>query len=333
MPLLVRRTATIAGAVAAVVAVTAFAAFGLHSRDSAGSAPAGAVTLKVGDQKAGSRAVLAAAGLLDNLPYKIQWSEFAAGPPLLEAVNAGAIDLGGVGDTPPIFAAAAGSRITLVAATRATPNGAAILVGKDSPIRSLAELRGRKVAVTKGSSANYHLLAALRHAGLSMSDITPTWLAPPDALSAFTSHTVDAWVIWDPYTAIAQAQTGARILADGNGLVGGLGFQVAAPAALADRAKSAAITDYLSRLARARVWADTHRGEWATAWAKEAGIPREVALIAVNRAHQLPVAIDDGLIKEEQAEADAFHKASLIPRAVDVAAIADRRFNDTATHP
>jgi sulfonate transport system substrate-binding protein len=321
-----RRTAVIAATVLAVLGVTVASIAGLRSRGS-DDAPAGASTLRVGDQKAGSKALLAAAGELDHLPDRIEWSEFASGPPLLEALNAGAIDIGATGDTPPIFAAAAGSKLALVAVTRAQPNGAAILVPKDSPIQSLEQLRGTKIAVAKGSSANYHLLAALRSVGLSIADVTPAYLAPADALGAFSSKSVDAWVIWDPYTAIAQAQTGARILRDGNGLIGGLGFQIAAPAALADQARQQAIGDYLARLTRARIWADSHRSEWATAWAKEAGISPAVATVTVQRARQLPILLDDTVIKEEQTEAAAFHTAKLIPRAVDIAGIVDRRFN------
>jgi sulfonate transport system substrate-binding protein len=323
----VRRVALIAGVVIAIIGATTASVLGLHSSADTGSAPKGALTLRVGDQKAGSRAVLAAAGELENLPYKIEWSQFASGPPLLEALNAGAIDIGGTGDTPPIFAAAAGSKIALVAVTRSVPSGSAILVPKDSPIRSLADLRGRKIAVAKGSSANYHLLAALRAGGLTVPDVTPTYLAPADALGAFSSGTVDAWAIWDPYTAIAQAQTGARVLVDGKGLISGLGFQVAAPAALADPRRQAAIGDYVVRLARARLWADGHRDDWATTWAEEAGIPRAVALVSVRRAQQRPVPIDVAVIKEEQTEADAFSAAGLIKGRVDIAALVDRRFN------
>jgi sulfonate transport system substrate-binding protein len=296
----------------------------------AGSTGGSAVVLRVGDQKAGSRALLAAAGLLSGTTYRIAWSEFAAGPPLLEAVNAGAVDIGAVGDTPPIFAAAAGSRITMVAATLSAPRGSAILVPKDSPITSVDQLKGRRVALAKGSSANAHLLNALKRAGLSFGDITPAYLPPADALAAFSQGSVDAWAIWDPYTALAQERTGARVLVDGGGgLLSGLGFNVAAPAALADKGKEAAIRDYLGRLARARAWTRTHHDAWSTAWAKEAQLPVSVARTSVERADQHAVPIDDALVASEQQTADAFRDAGLIPNRVDVAAAVDRRFNDT----
>jgi sulfonate transport system substrate-binding protein len=336
---MIRRTLlALAGAVALTGAVGLGGLAACSSAGASGTGPASVsgqrngVVLKVGDQKAGSRALLAAAGLLDGTPYRIEWSEFTSGPPLLEALNAGAIDIGGVGDTPPIFSASAGSRIVLVGASYAEPRGAAILVPRNSGITDVSGLKGRKVAVAKGSSANAHLLNALRKAGLTFHDITPAYLQPADALAAFSNGSIDAWAIWDPYTALAQEKTGARILIDGTGgLQSGLGFQVASPAALADRARSDAVHDYLQRLAQARRWTQSHQDAWATAWAKEAGIPVSVAKAAVARANQHAVPIDDSLIRSEQATADAFADAGLIPKRLDIAAITDRRFNDTAS--
>jgi sulfonate transport system substrate-binding protein len=293
---------------------------------------AGGVVLRVGDQKAGSRPLLAAAGLLDGTPYRIEWNEFSSGPPLLEAVNAGAIDVGGVGDTPPIFAASSGSRIVLVAASYAKPSGSAILVPRRSPITELAALKGKKVALAKGSSANAHLLNALKKVGLTFADITPAYLQPADALAAFTSGNVDAWAIWDPYTAIAQQTADARVLVDGTGgLLSGLAFQVAAPAALNDPAKADALRDYLSRLARARDWVRGHPDEWAAAWAKEANLPLAAAKVAVARADQREVVIDDDLLRREQQTADGFADAGLIPKRITIRDITDTRFNDIAT--
>lgn len=307
------------------------AAAGAGNQPAKVSGKAGGVVLRVGDQKAGSRALLAAAGLLDGTSYQIRWSEFAAGPPLLEALHANAIDVGAVGDTPPIFAAAGGNPIRLVAATYSQPAGSAILVAKDSPIGTLAGLKGRKVALAKGSSANAHLLNALASVGLTFADIQPAYLAPADALAAFTQGSVDAWAIWDPYTALAQEKTGARVLVDGSGgLLSGLGFNVSSPAALGDKAKVAAIHDYLGRLAKARQWTRTHHDAWSVSWAKEAGIPESVAKVAVERADQHAVPIDDALVAAEQQTADAFSRAGLIPAKVDITAVVDRRFNDTA---
>jgi sulfonate transport system substrate-binding protein len=310
---------------------TVLLATGCGSGDSAnaktGSAGTSNVVLRVGDQKAGAQPLLQAAGLLDNLPYKIQWSSFTAGPPLLEAVNAHAIDVGSVGDAPPIFAAAANSDITIVSATKQTPKGAAILVPENSTLKTVADLKGKKVAVTQGSSANWHLLSALSSAGLTFDDITPVYLQPADALSGFTTGRFDAWAIWDPYTAVAQEVAHARILRDGQGLVGGLSFQVASPEALQDPAKVKALRDYLSRLAQARVWALSHKEEWAKVWAQLAGISEGAALQAAQRNDSTAVPLTDEIVTAEQAESDGFAKAGLIPKSASINDLVDRRFN------
>ena len=297
----------------------------------AGGADLSKVVLRVGDQKGGAQALQDAAGLLHDLPYRIEWSQFTSGPPLLEALNAQAIDTGATGDAPPVFAAAQGSKIVVVAASTSTPKGAAILVPKNSPITGLAGLKGRSVAVAKGSSAHYHLLAALKSAGLTFGDITPNYLQPADALAAFKAGKVEAWVIWDPFTAIAESAADARVLATGEGLIGGLGFVEASPAALADAGKAAALRDYISRLTKARLWTLGNKDAWATSWAKVAGLPQQAARVTVDRAEQKYVPIDDRIVTDEQAEADAFHAAGLIPKKVDIASIVDRRFNDAVT--
>jgi len=188
------------------------------------------VTLRVGDQKGGSQSLLAAAGLLDT-PYRIQWSTFASGPPLIEAARAGAIDVGGTGNTPVIFAAAARARVQFVSANKGNVESDAVLVPRDSPLRSVEDLRGKRIAVAKGSSAHGQLLYTLRAAGMTLDDVELTFLAPADAYAAFGQGEVDAWATWDPYTAQAQ-RDGARTIATGTGTANGYGFQVASNAAL-----------------------------------------------------------------------------------------------------
>lgn len=160
----------------------------------------GSVVLNVGDQKGGAEAVLRAAGELDDLDYRIKWSTFTSGPPLLEAVNAKAVDIGSVGNTPPVFAAGADSKVTVVAATHGDTSGETILVPEDSKLKRTEDLKGRSVAVAQGSSAHYQLVGSLRKAGLELSDVKVTYLQPADALAAFTGGKVDAWAVWDPYT-------------------------------------------------------------------------------------------------------------------------------------
>lgn len=289
----------------------------------------GSLTLNVGDQKGGSEAILRAAGELKGLDYKIKWSTFTSGPPLLEAVNAGAVDIGGVGNTPPVFAAGAGSKIKVVAAFHGTSKGDTILVPNDSKLTKTEQLKGRSVAVAQGSSANYQLVASLKAAGLGLDDIDVKYLQPADALAAFTSGKVDAWAVWDPYTSqVLHAQQG-RILTTGEGVTNGLTFQVAAPSALDDKKKAAAVEDYLQRLRRATAWVHDHKEEWAEVWAKDTGLPYEVALASVKRtnATRISVAVDEPLIASEQEIADAFTELKLIPRKVDFADFVDNRYN------
>ena len=289
----------------------------------------GSLTLDVGDQKGGSEAILRAAGELKNLDYKIKWSTFTSGPPLLEAVNAKAVDIGGVGNTPPVFAAGAGSKITAVAAFKGTSKGDAILVPKDSKLTGPEQLKGRSIAVAQGSSANYQLVASLRKAGLSLGDVKVKYLQPADALAAFTAGKVDAWAVWDPYTSQVLLSKQGRVLTTGDGITNGLTFQVAAPAALQDKKKAAAIDDYLQRLRRATAWVYDHQEEWAKVWAKDTGLPYEVALASVKRtnATRIPVAIDQPLIASEQEIADTFTELKLIPNKVDFGAFVDPRYN------
>jgi sulfonate transport system substrate-binding protein len=314
----------LAGTVVAIVASTSLSACGGESANAAavrddGSVDLSKVTITVGDQKGGSKALLAAAGDLDKIPYTIKWKSFTSGPPLLEALNAGAIDIGGVGNTPPLFAAAAKSKIEVVSGATMGAKGDTIVVPKDSPIKSVAELKGKKVAVAEGSSANYNLLAQLAKAGLSYKDIDVKALQPADALAAFTNKHVDAWAIWDPYTSQAELEANARILVDGSGLVNGMSFEAANPDALKDKATSAAIKDYLGRLAKAQLWSNTHRDEWAKVWSEETGLSDAVTRRAVDRRTAKPTPINSDITSSEQEMADAFVKAGLLPDTFDVA--------------
>ncbi len=228
-----RRSSLVAGAVGLMAAALLLAGCGGAATgnegavQSDGSVDLSKVTLIVGDQKGTSaRALLSAAGL-DDTEYRIQWQEFTSGPPLLEALNAGSIHVGQVGNTPPIFAAAAKGTFKMVQAVSFTGKGDVILVPKDSPIKTVADLEGKDVAVAEGSSANYNLLAQLDHAGLKYSDVDVQNLQPADALAAFTSGHLDAWATWDPFTSQAVIDEGARVLADGNDLLNGVNFQVA----------------------------------------------------------------------------------------------------------
>src|SRR5689334_13901146 len=198
--------------------------------------------VRIGFQKYGKLVLLKGRGTLEGklkpLGYTVSWTEFPSGPPLLEALNIGSIDFGITGETPPIFAQAAGAPLVYLAYDPPAPQGEAILVPKDSPLKTVADLRGRKVALNKGSNVHYLLVKALEQAGLKYTDIQPVFLAPSDALAAFMRGAVDAWVIWDPYEAAAEASTGARILTDGSGLVANHQFYFSSKKFLADNAKA-----------------------------------------------------------------------------------------------
>jgi sulfonate transport system substrate-binding protein len=320
--------------VVAIAAASSLSGCGAESANAAavrddGSVDLSKVTLTVGDQKGGSQALLTASGSLDKLPYKIKWKTFTSGPPLLEALNAGSIDIGGVGNTPPLFAAAGKKKIEVVSGAQMGAKGDTIVVPKDSPIKSVADLEGKTVAVAEGSSANYNLLAQLAKAGLGYKDVDVKALQPADALAAFTNKHVDAWAIWDPYTSQAELEANARILVDGSGLVNGMTFQAANPDALDDKATSAAIKDYVGRIAKAQVWSNTHRDEWAKVWAKETGLSDAVTRRAVDRRTAKPVPLSSQVTSSEQEMADAFVKAGLLPEKFDVAKFFTDNYNSS----
>ncbi len=291
----------------------------------------GEVVLKVGDQKGGAKSLLTAAGLLNDFPYKIEWATFTSGPPLLEAASAGAIDVGAVGNTPPIFAAAANAKTAAVGVSKGQVDADAILVPENSPLKSVAELKGKNIAVAKGSSAHGQVLLTLRSAGLTTKDVTLNFLQPSDAYGAFTQGKVDAWAIWDPYTAQAQQEAKARVLTTGEGRSNGDGFNVAGRKALDDKGKNPALKEYLVRYYKAQRWADTHRDEWAKAWSAETGLKLEVARAAVERNGDQVVKLDDTVIRSEQELADAFTEDKTLPGKVDFAKFVDQRFQGDLT--
>lgn len=293
-----------------------------------GSVDLSTVTLHVGDQKGGSHALLQAAGELNGLKYKITWSQFTSGPPLLEAANAGAIDVGAVGNTPPIFAAAANSKLTAISAGDQSLEGQAVLVPKNSSIQTIQDLKGKKIALAKGSSAHALFLSVLHKAGLGLGDVQAEYLQPADALAAFSSGKVDAWVIWDPFAAQAEAQVGAQRLVSDQGFTTNYNFNVASRTALNDPGKVAALRDFITRYRRALTWTAVHQDQWAQVWSKEVGLPLSVAKVAVARRVTKSVPIDDTVINAEQQLADEFSTAKIIPTQIKFADFVDRRFND-----
>jgi sulfonate transport system substrate-binding protein len=295
----------------------------------AAASPAAAqAVLRVGDQKGGSRALMEAAGVLDGLPYKVEWREFPAAAPLLEALNAGAIDTGYVGDAPFTFAVAAGAPIKAIFAVRQSQGGLAVLVRPDSPVKSFADLKAKRVATGRGSIGHQLLLASLDREGWTPDDVRLTFLLPSDAQTALLAGSLDAWATWEPYTSQLEAFGRARIVSDGRGITPGLSFQVARDDAIAG--KREALADFVQRLAKARVWGTTHQEAFATRWSALIGLPEAVPLAWFKRADIRPIAIDAKVIADEQGVADLYQRHGLIPKRIEAEAVFDAAFNEAA---
>jgi len=286
---------------------------------------ASGVTLRVGDQKGGNQSLLNASGELAGLPYRIEWSEFPAAAPLLEALNAGAIDAGYVGDAPFLFAYATGVPARVISVVRQNSDGLAIVVPAKSPIQKVADLKGRRIGTGRGSIGHYLVLATLAKAGLRVEDVNLVFLGPIDARAALTSGAIDAWATWDPYTSMLELADGARRVADGNGFPSNKSYLVAGLGAIRD--KRAALTDFARRLNRARQWALQHPDQYADVWAKSTGNSPAVARRWFARAQIHGVPIDDALVADQQSIVDLYAKAGVINKGFSVSQAFDRSFN------
>ncbi len=280
-------------------------------------------TVRIGYQKYGNLLLLKQHGGLDArlkpLGFTAEWSEFPSGPPILEAIRAGAIDVGQTGDAPPVFAQAGRTDLVYVASEPPAPAGEAILVPKDSGIASLADLKGKRVALNKGSNVHFLLVKALEKAGVAYGDITPVFLAPADARAAFERGAVDAWAIWDPYLAAAQAATGARTLATGEGLAGNLQFYLASRAFAQTEPKVvAAIIDAVRDVDD---WEAAHPDEAAAELAEGVKLPKPVVAVALARQAHGVAPLTPAVTAGQQAVADAFLALHLIPARLDIAAV------------
>jgi sulfonate transport system substrate-binding protein len=321
-------TASLALAVASATAAWVPAASASAATTRSSSINLSQVTLRVGDQAGtGAESLLKAAGLLSQLPFKVSWSDFTSGPPMLQAMGAGAIDVGGVGDAPPVFAAAGGADIAIVGATENGPNSAALVVPKGSPIKSISELKGKTIAVAEGSSADYHLLTVLEKAGLTVHQVTLDYLQPAEGLAALESGKVDAWDIWTPYIEEVVDEHGARALVNGNGFGSKYSFVVASRAALDNPAKAAAISAYLTDLDKAYLWEKSHTNAWASNWAQGTGLPASVMDQATKDESITPVPITSAVVGAEQGLVNAFFGAGLIPKKFNFVAYSYEGFN------
>jgi len=282
------------------------------------------VTLVLGDQARGLRAMMEATGTLEGAPYQYRWANFQGAAPLFEAQRVGAVDTSYAGDLPVLMAASGGVPLKLIATNVGYPQANGLLVQKDSPIRSVRDLKGRTVVVSsaKGSISQHLLYAALEEAGLKREDITVKFVLPTDASAAFNAGQIDAWATFDPYLGIAE-QHGARLLRDGQGLTTALGFLTATPASLEDPAKRAAIADFAGRLAQARAWAVAHPQDYARVYAELTRLPEGAAVAISTRTSRGLRPVQPADVAAVQQVADLFSELQVLPKPVDVAALAD----------
>jgi sulfonate transport system substrate-binding protein len=279
-------------------------------------------TVRIGYQKSSTLiAILKSNGELEKaltpLGVRISWHEFTSGLPLLEAINTNNVDFGAdVADTVPLFAQAAGARLAYIAEEAASPSAQAILVGAESPIKTIADLKGKKVAVTKGAGSHFLLLAALAKAGLSFKDISPAYLTPADGRAAFTGGNVDAWVAWDPFLTSAKRQSGARILSDGsNGLASYKRFYLSS-AAYADR-RSDVLDVIFRKLDETGKWVKAHPKDAADLLTRLWGIDAPTVEEANSHRSYIVGAVTPAGLSEQQRIADAFFAERLLPVKVN----------------
>lgn len=276
--------------------------------------------LRIGFQKGSlNLALLRSYGLLEQrLPgTRVQWTEFPAGPQLLEALALGSVDFGATGDAPPVFAQAAGKPVVYVGAEPPKPDSSAVLVKPDSPLKTLADLKGRRVALQKGSSAHFLTVQAVKRAGLNWADIQPIYLPPADARAAFERGSVDAWAIWDPYYAAAEISGKLRALATSRELTNNNTFYLASPAL---GQQPAVLKTLFQALTDTDQRVHAQRADAVARYAEFAGLPAATVDRMVTRRGRSPVGpLTPTLVQEQQQVADAFAELGLIPRPIRVA--------------
>ena len=301
-----------------LAAVAAPVALGLPAISRAASAG----TLKIGYQKSSTALVLLKhRGWLEQklgpLGYDVEWAEFPSGPPMLEALSAGAVNFAYTGETPPIFSQASGTPVVYVANSVKHPHGEAILVKESSGITSVAGLKGKSVAVQKGSSSHYLLVAALLKAGLEFTDIAPVYLAPSDARAAFQSGSVTAWAIWDPFYAAEQAAIPVRVLTEAEGVVPNHDFYLSRRDFV--EKNGAVLNAAVGQVQAIEGWVAKNRPAAAAEIAESIGLPAPVLLASFKRASFGVSKISPEVLVEQQKVADTFYQLHLIPTPVTVA--------------
>jgi len=290
--------------------------------------PASAETtvLRIGDQKGGVEATLRVSGLLDRVPYAFEFVQFPAAAPLLEALNAGAVDVAWAGDAPVTFALANGVPAKIVSAHRSSGAGTALLVKQESPIRSVVDLKGRTIGTGRGSIGHALVVSGLKRAGLTGNDVKFAFLQPAEAKFALERGDVDAWSTWGIYVSTGKIANKYREVFDGeNGILSGLGYLVARDAVI--EPKRAAILDFVTRAARGRDWATAHVDDYARYLASLVGAPFEIARDTHLRNPTKAVPIDATVIADQQATSDLYADAGVTAKHFDVERFFDASFN------
>jgi sulfonate transport system substrate-binding protein len=276
--------------------------------------------LRIGYQKYGTLTILKGRGSLEKrlaaLGIDVKWTEFPAGPVLLEGLNVGSIDFGTVGEAPPIFAQAAGANLVYVANEPPAPSGEAIVVPKGSALKTVADLKGKKIALNKGSNVHYLLVKALEKAGLAYKDVETIFLPPSDARAAFERGSVDAWVIWDPFLAAAEKQIGARILIDGKGLVSNHQFYLAARPYAEKNPEVLKIV--IDELAKVDEWGRQNHKEVAAILSAQIGLEPAIVELSAQRFSYGIKPVTQDVIDAQQKIADVFANLKLIPKKISV---------------
>jgi len=280
------------------------------------------VTLVLGDQAGGARALVEAAGVLQNAPFAFRWANFQGAAPLFEAQRAGAVDLAPAGDLPVLTAATGDPSLRIVAARVGSGAQLGILVQPDSAIRTVADLKGRDVVVSsaRGSISQYQLYGALAEAGLSRTDVNVRFVLPVDAYAAFESRQIEVWATFDPYFGSA-VQRGGRVLRDGRGINSGLGFITAPQGSLADPVKRHAIIEALRLYQAAGDWALAHPAAYAQVYANLTHLPLDAASAITARASIRQHFITPDDIAILQRIADTAVRQGILPTRIDVASI------------
>jgi sulfonate transport system substrate-binding protein len=250
---------------------------------------------------------------------RLEWIEFPAGPPLLEALNAGSIDVGHTGDSPPLFAQAANIPFVYFAVSSPSPDSLAILVKRESTIQKATDLRGHRVGFAKGTSAHTMVLRYLEKNGLPFSSITAVYIPPADGRVALEAGSIDAWSVWDPYLAAAQQGGGYRTLATGRGYVESREYYLASRHLVETRPQR--LKEFLAQLVLVKAWAKQRPEVVNQFLAAETGIPLPAVVLAESRRNRYDTqSITAELVASQQALADRYLELGLLPRRIDVSA-------------